>query len=93
MKLIQEHANQQLPLTIQDNETLSVKVTPEPGTDGKGRIGVQLGPYGRWSRRAANLVEFRMGAVDFQRIIIHGSGLRAANQQLQPNSRSISGSR
>jgi membrane-associated protease RseP (regulator of RpoE activity) len=73
MKLIQEHANQQLPLTIQrDNETLSVKVTPEPGADGKGRIGVQLGPYGKVERRrAANLVEaFRMGAVDFQRIII-----------------------
>jgi len=71
MKLIQEHANQQLPLTIQrDNETLSVKVTPEPGTDGKGRIGVQLGPYGRWSVAALLTVEaFRMGAVDFQRIL------------------------
>lgn len=73
MQVIQEHSNQPLPLTIQrDNETLSVSVTPEPGPDGKGRIGVQLGPNGKVERRRAdNLVEaFRMGAIDFQRIVI-----------------------
>ena len=73
MQVIQEHSNQPLPLTIQrDNETLSVSVTPEPGPDGKGRIGVQLGPNGKVERRRAdNVVEaFRMGAIDFQRIVI-----------------------
>jgi len=52
MKLIQEHANQQLPLTPAGQRN-TVKVTPEPGTDGKGRIGVQLGPYGKVERRRA----------------------------------------
>lgn len=73
MQLIQEHSNQPLALTIQrDNETLSVSVTPELGPDGKGRIGVQLGPNGKVERqRAANLVEaFRLGAVEFERITV-----------------------
>lgn len=72
MKVIQEHPNQALPLTIQrDNETLSITVTPEPGQDGKGRIGVQLHPNGKVVRhRADNIVEaFRTGAVEFQRIL------------------------
>lgn len=70
---IQEHPNQPLPLTIKrDNKTLALSVTPDLGTDGKGRIGVQLAPNGKVVRhRAANLVEaFRTGAVEFQRIVI-----------------------
>jgi RIP metalloprotease RseP len=40
--------------------------------DGKGRIGVQLGPHGEVVRhRAANVVEaFRQSATEFQRIVI-----------------------
>ena len=72
-QVIQSHPNQLLPLTIQrDNKTLTLRVTPEAGPDGKGRIGVQLAPNGKVVRhRAANVVEaFRTGAVEFQRIVI-----------------------
>lgn len=73
MKEIQEHPNQPLPLIIQrDDQTLNLSVTPEPGPDGKGRIGVQLGSNRTLvRRRAANLVEaFQTGAVEFQRILV-----------------------
>ncbi len=72
-QVIQVHSDQPLQLTIQrENETLSLKVTPEPGGDGKGRIGVALAPNGKLVRhRAANVVEaFRTAAVEFQRIVI-----------------------
>ena len=72
-QVIQKHPNQPLPLTIQRGEQkLSLSVTPEPGADGNGRIGVQLAPNGKVVRyRAANLVEaFSKGAVEFQRIVI-----------------------
>jgi membrane-associated protease RseP (regulator of RpoE activity) len=72
-QVIQTHPNQSLPLLIQrDKKTFELSVTPEPGADGKGRIGVQLAPNGKVVRhRAANVVEaFRTAAVEFQRIII-----------------------
>jgi membrane-associated protease RseP (regulator of RpoE activity) len=72
-QIIQNHANQPLPLTIQrGKQKLSLNVTPEAGSDGNGRIGVQLAPNGKVVRhRAANLVEaFSKGAVEFQRIVI-----------------------
>jgi len=73
-QVIQEHPNQPLPLLIQrDNkEKLTVSVTPEQAPDGKGRIGVKLGPNGKVVRyRAANVLEaFRMSAVEFQRFFV-----------------------
>ena len=72
-QLIQDRANQPLPLLIQrDNKTLSVSVTPEAGPDGKGRIGVQLAPNSKVERHhVANLVEaFRTGAGQFQQIVV-----------------------
>ncbi len=72
-KVIQAHPNQSLPLKIQrDNKKLDLMVTPEPGADGKGHIGVQLAPNGKVVRhRAANVVEaFSSAAVEFQRIVI-----------------------
>lgn len=72
-KVIQEHANKSIPLTIERGDrTLSLNVTPEPGPDGNGRIGVQLAPHGNVVRyRAANLVEaFSKAAVEFQRIVV-----------------------
>jgi len=72
-QVIQDRPNQPLPLTIQrDNETVSLTVTPEVGTDGKGRIGVVLAPNGNVVRRRAdNILEaFRTGAVEFQRIVV-----------------------
>lgn len=70
---IQEHPNQSLPLTIQrNNQTISLDVTPVAGSDGKGRIGVQLAPNGKVERqRAANIIDaFVAGANEFQRIVI-----------------------
>ena len=72
-QVIQDHPNQTLPLTIQrGDQTLSLRVKPEPGADGNGRIGVQLGPHGNVVRhRTSNLVEaLSKGAVEFQRIVV-----------------------
>lgn len=72
-QVIQDHPNQTLPLTIQrGDKTLSLRVKPEPGADGNGRIGVQLGHNGNVVRhRTTNLVEaLSKGAVEFQRIVV-----------------------
>lgn len=72
-QVIQEHPNQSLPLTIQrEGKTISLRVKPEVGPDGKGRIGVVLAPNGNIVRqRATNVVEaFSKGAVEFQRIVV-----------------------
>lgn len=72
-QVIQEHPNQPLDLKIQrQDETISVKVKPEAGEDGKGRIGVALAPNGKLERRhAGNILEaFTAGANEFQRIVI-----------------------
>ncbi len=74
MQVIQEHPNQSLSLLIQrgDSTTITLSMTPEVAPDGKGRIGVLLGPHGKVVRhRAANVVEaFRQSATEFQRIVI-----------------------
>ncbi|MBW4648486.1 MAG: RIP metalloprotease RseP [Kastovskya adunca ATA6-11-RM4] len=73
MAEIQSHANRPLDLTIQrGEETLSLQLTPEPGTDGKGRIGVQLAPNGKVVRnRANNIIEaFSSAAEEYQRVAI-----------------------
>lgn len=72
-QVIQKHPQQSLPLTIKrGNETLSVNVTPQLGSDGNGLIGVQLAPNGKIERHHANNVveAFSMGTVEFQRIVI-----------------------
>lgn len=44
---IQNHPNRPIQFIIErDNTTLFLEVTPQPGPDGKGRIGVQLYPNG-----------------------------------------------
>lgn len=71
MKTIQQSPNQPLQLTIQrEQKTLSLQVTPEPGQDGKGKIGVQLAPNGEIVRRRAPNVVQALGnaAEEFQRI-------------------------
>ncbi len=73
MKAIQDSPNKPLQLTIQrDQKALSLKVIPEQGEDGKGKIGVQLAPNGEVVRkRAKNLWEmFSNGAQEYQRIAI-----------------------
>lgn len=77
-RVIQEHPNQPLPLTIQrGNQTVSLTVTPEAGQDGNGRIGVLLGPNGNVVRRRPDnlLAAFSLGASEFQRIaVLTGQG-------------------
>jgi membrane-associated protease RseP (regulator of RpoE activity) len=70
---IQEHPKEPRTLKIQrDDQTLSVRVTPDLGPDGTGRIGVQLFPNGKPERRrAGNILEaFSQGASEFQKIVI-----------------------
>lgn len=73
MKAIQNHPNQPLQMRIQrQKQTLLLKVIPEPGIDGKGKIGVQLSPNGEEVRkRAGSLLEvFSRGAEEYQRITV-----------------------
>ncbi|MEQ8536483.1 MAG: RIP metalloprotease RseP [Coleofasciculus sp. D1-CHI-01] len=71
MTEIQNSPNQPLELSIKRGEqTLSLDVTPEPGDDGKGRIGVQLAPNGEIVRNYADgLFEmFTIAADQYQRL-------------------------
>lgn len=71
IEVIQSHPNQPLAMEIQrGEEIIPVEVTPEPGEDGKGRIGVQLSPNGEIVRyRADGVIDaFVKGASEFQRI-------------------------
>jgi membrane-associated protease RseP (regulator of RpoE activity) len=73
MKEIQQSPNQPLNLKIQrDQQTLAVRVIPEPGQDGKGKIGVQLAPNGELVRkRASNVIDaFSRAAEEYQRIAV-----------------------
>jgi membrane-associated protease RseP (regulator of RpoE activity) len=74
MTAIQAHANRPLNLTIErDGQALpqAIVVTPEPGSDGKGRIGVNLSPNGTVvRRRLSNPTEiFGTAAEEFQHIV------------------------
>ncbi|MGB7441489.1 MAG: RIP metalloprotease RseP [Coleofasciculaceae cyanobacterium] len=72
-KAIQRSPNQTLELTIlRDTQTLSVEVKPEPGNDGKGKIGVGLFPNGEVVRkRADNLIDvFGDAAAEYQKVAI-----------------------
>lgn len=73
MQEIQSHPNQSLQLTVQRNgEKINLTVKPEPGSDGKGRIGVQLAPNGKLERQRVNNIfeAFSKGATEFQRIVV-----------------------
>lgn len=73
MKQIQQSPKQPLDLRIQRNqETLSLRVTPELGQDGKGKIGVQLAPNREVIRkRAGNLGQaFTIAAEEYQRVAL-----------------------
>ncbi len=73
MKEIQQSPNQPLNLKIQrDQQSLAVRVIPEPGQDGKGKIGVQLAPNGELVRkRASNVIDaFSRAAEEYQRIAV-----------------------
>jgi membrane-associated protease RseP (regulator of RpoE activity) len=70
---IQNSPNKPIQITVERNGTTdSLKVTPEPGTDGTGRIGVQLVPNGTpIYRRPNNILEiFGHAADQFQQIFV-----------------------
>jgi membrane-associated protease RseP (regulator of RpoE activity) len=84
-RTIQKSPNQPLELTVQRNQqTLAITVKPEPGQDGKGRIGVQLAPNGTIVRkRSSNILEaFSTAAEEFERVallIVQGFGQLISN--------------
>ena len=70
---IQNSANKPITITVERNgNTGSLKVTPEAGADGNGRIGVQLVPNGTpIYRRPNNILEiFSLAADQFQQIFV-----------------------
>ncbi|MEA5570472.1 RIP metalloprotease RseP [Calothrix sp. UHCC 0171] len=70
---IQNNPNQEIALQIQRQEQrLNLKLTPEPGKDGKGAIGIRLSPNGKpVYRRSQNISEiFGVAANKFQQIVV-----------------------
>ena len=74
MQEIQNHPNQNIQLTLQRNGARSVvSLIPELGTDGKGRIGVQLSPNASSAiyRRPNNVGEiFSLAGKQFQDLFV-----------------------
>jgi len=69
--LIQNAPDKELTLKIQrDSEVFSVNVTPDLGSDGKGKIGVMLAPNGEIVRRRAGnpIAALQAGSREFQRL-------------------------
>lgn len=93
--LIQNAPNQELTLKIQrDSEVLSVNVTPDLGSDGKGKIGVMLAPNGEIVRRRAGnpIAALQSGSREFQRLAsltIQGFGQLLFN--FQETAKQVSG--
>ncbi|MEA5576385.1 RIP metalloprotease RseP [Anabaena sp. UHCC 0451] len=72
-KEIQTHPNQQLDLKIQrQNEQIPLKLTPKESADGKGLVGIELGPNGKAVyRRPQNPTEiFTVAANRFQQLVV-----------------------
>ncbi|MDJ1181105.1 RIP metalloprotease RseP [Roseofilum sp. BLCC_M91] len=70
---IQLAPNQPLTLTVErDERVIPLQVTPQPGPDGKGRIGVQLFPNGTPTYRSPQspLEVFSLAAEQFQDIVV-----------------------
>jgi membrane-associated protease RseP (regulator of RpoE activity) len=86
-KEIQTHPNQQIQLTIQrQNQQLSLKLSPNKGSDGKGLIGIELGANGTVTyRRPHDAGEvFSLAANRFQQLFIgtlNGFGQLVTNFQ------------
>ncbi|AFY44523.1 RIP metalloprotease RseP [Nostoc sp. PCC 7107] len=72
-KEIQTHPNQEIALKVQQqNQQVSLKLTPAQGTDGKGLVGIQLGPNGKPIFRKPNspFEIFGIAANRFQQLFI-----------------------
>jgi RIP metalloprotease RseP len=73
MDSIQTHVGQPLNLKVQrGSELISIDVTPESGTSGKGQIGVKLAPNAIVVRsRATGVVDaLTKGATEFEKVIV-----------------------
>ncbi|MGM3305661.1 RIP metalloprotease RseP [Anabaena sp. WFMT] len=86
-KEIQTHPNQQIDLKVQQqNQQIPLKLTPQQGADGKGLVGIELGPNGKAVyRRPQNPGEiFTVAANRFQQLFVgtlKGFGQLATNFQ------------
>lgn len=72
-KEIQNHPNQQIDLKVQHkSEQVTLKLAPKMGADGKGLIGIELGPNGTIAyRRPSSPVEiFTIAANRFQQLFV-----------------------
>ncbi|MBU7582566.1 MAG: RIP metalloprotease RseP [Nostoc sp. TH1S01] len=72
-KEIQTHPNQQIEFKVkQKDKQVSLKLTPTQGADGKGLVGIQLGPNGKpVFRRPSNPFEiFGIAANRFQQLFV-----------------------
>ncbi|MBD2439155.1 RIP metalloprotease RseP [Nostoc sp. FACHB-110] len=72
-KEIQTHPNQEIELKVlQKNQPVSLKLTPTQGSDGKGLVGIQLGPNGKPVYRSPNspFEIFGIAANRFQQLFV-----------------------
>lgn len=71
--IIQNHPNQEIKLSIErKGQPISISITPEASPDGKGRIGVQLAPNAKVSRRKISnpLEVLSTAATEYQRVVL-----------------------
>ncbi|MBE9004719.1 RIP metalloprotease RseP [Fortiea sp. LEGE XX443] len=72
-KEIQTHPNQQIELKVQQkDQQVSLKLTPTQGADGKGLVGIQLGPNGKpvYRRPSSPFEIFGIAANRFQQLFV-----------------------
>jgi membrane-associated protease RseP (regulator of RpoE activity) len=72
-KEIQTHPNQEIDLKIQhETQQTNLKLTPKPGADGKGVVGVELVPNGKAIyRRPQNIIEIlKVAANRFEELVV-----------------------
>jgi membrane-associated protease RseP (regulator of RpoE activity) len=72
-KEIQTHPNQEIDLKIQhETQQTNLKLTPKQGADGKGMLGIELGPNGKAIyRRPQDVVEIiKVAANRFQQLVV-----------------------
>jgi membrane-associated protease RseP (regulator of RpoE activity) len=72
-KEIQSNPNQEIDLKVQhESQQIDLKITPESNADGKGVVGIELGPNGKATyRRPQNIGEtFSVAANRFQQLIV-----------------------
>ena len=94
-KTIQNSPNRPLQLQIErGEETKRLTVTPQPGEDGKGKIGVMLAPNGEVVRhRPQGIVEaFTAGANEYQRLAtLTAQGFKQLILNFKENAEQVAG--